>query len=239
MVELSKLCRRVGGGVDAPLLAAMVHARRGERVLELGAGCAQAAALIANRSPDLSVDALERQPELVAEGRQRLKQLGLDGRVRLMEGDLRQRDPQLAWGAYDHVLFNPPFFHPATHRRPPDPIRAAARMALHGDLSDFCQAAADALLPTGQGVLIHRPEMWREIQKALQLVGLSASGWVPVVASPQHAEPSLLLVCFTKQDDVEKQSYEPLVLRDRGGEESLQLQRILRGEVYDPTLNGQ
>ena len=69
------------------IVALMIEAaaiRRGDRVLEVGAGSGYAAAVIGRIAG--SVVAIERQPELVAIARERLARLGYDN-VRIVEGD--------------------------------------------------------------------------------------------------------------------------------------------------------
>src|SRR2546427_736999 len=69
----------------------------------------------------------------------------LSGRVTLHHQDLR------AWsdGTFDLVTGSPPYLAVAQGVRPRHPQKAAARFELHGDVYDYCQAAARSLAAQG------------------------------------------------------------------------------------------
>ncbi|ABK45771.1 O-methyltransferase-like protein [Magnetococcus marinus MC-1] len=154
MVELTGVCRRTGGGPEPALLARVVAGLPGRRFLELGAGCGQASVRLAGLREGCVIDALERQLVLVEEARLLVARYGVA--VRVIAGDLRDWRGLLGGGCYDGVFFNPPYFEAGAHREPRDPLRAAARMTLHGGLDAFCAAAYGLVRVGGWVVVVYR-----------------------------------------------------------------------------------
>jgi tRNA1(Val) A37 N6-methylase TrmN6 len=84
---------------------------------------------------------------------------GLAERVTLYHQDLRD------WpgGAFDLVTASPPYIPVGHGIQPQHPQKAAARFELHGDIFDYCQAAARSLAAQGMFCFCHaaddtRPE---------------------------------------------------------------------------------
>ncbi|MEG3638692.1 methyltransferase [Magnetococcus sp. PR-3] len=171
MVELTEICRRTGGGPEPGMLAALMAGMPGRRYLELGAGCAQASITLAHLNTECEIDAVERQAVLVEEAQKLIDHHQVA--VQMVRADLRQLTPVLARQAYDGVFFNPPYFEAGKHRPPQDPIRAAARLTLHGDLHDFCLCACEMVKCGGWVVMIHRMEQVEVCAKVLADVGLT------------------------------------------------------------------
>jgi tRNA1Val (adenine37-N6)-methyltransferase len=78
---------------------------------------------------------LDIQPAWIDRARQSAARSGLDAQLDFVQGDLRTAAP----GGFDLALCNPPYFPVGAGPLPADPLKAAARHALFGDL--------DALLP--------------------------------------------------------------------------------------------
>ncbi|GAB0058952.1 tRNA1(Val) (adenine(37)-N6)-methyltransferase [Candidatus Magnetaquicoccaceae bacterium FCR-1] len=191
------LCRRVGGGIEAGLLAGEVGVEAGERVAELGCGCGEVAVRLALAHPSIRVDGLEIQPELCTEARHLVERHALTERVRVVEGDVRDPPPDMAPGGYDRVVCNPPFFALGAGRLPPERSRAMARFEQTGGLGDFLRCGALLLRAGGVMTLMHRPERLVELLTGGVARGLNPERLVPVHADPAR-EAILLLVGLRK-----------------------------------------
>ena len=84
----------------------------------------------------------------------------LTARARLHRQDLR------GWpgGSFDLVTASPPYLPPTRGIRPQHPQKAAARFELHGDIFDYCDAAARSLSDTGVFCFCHAADDPRPLQ---------------------------------------------------------------------------
>ncbi|MGH8056351.1 MAG: tRNA1(Val) (adenine(37)-N6)-methyltransferase [Candidatus Entotheonellia bacterium] len=134
---------------------------------------------------------------------------GLAGRVRLQLQDLRR------WpgGAFDLVTGSPPYLPVARGVRPRHAQKAAARFELHGDVFDYCCAAARSLTDTGVFCFCHaaddpRPEL------AIARAGLTLVCRQAVYFRANLSPRIALLTCAWQGERVDPP---PLVIRDHNG----------------------
>lgn len=131
-------------------------------LLDLGAGVGSVGLMTLQRmSPQARLTSLEVQQVSAALLRRTVAYNGLQERVQPICGDLRRQD--LLSGCFDLITANPPYLPEGRAVRSPHPQRAAARLELHGDVSDYCRAAALHLAPRGRFCFCHaaadpRPE---------------------------------------------------------------------------------
>ncbi|MBF0153036.1 MAG: methyltransferase [Magnetococcales bacterium] len=191
------VCRRTGGTVESQLLAAMIEATPGERLAELGAGCAATSLIVADRSPGIHLDALELQPLLVQHAQENVIRNNLTATLHVWCGNVRTPPADMPPGGYQQVFFNPPFFRPDAGRLPPDPVRAMARFEIAATWIDFVACAKHLLAPGGHCHMVHRPERWPEIPGVLSRHGLTP--WRLFRVHPRPALPvALVLISATK-----------------------------------------
>ena len=132
------------------------------RILDLGAGVGALGLMVLLRAPvGAHLTSVEVQPQSALLLRKTLAWNGLQDRAEVVEGDLRQEPGTGA--RYDLVLANPPYLPEGSALRSPHPQRAAARLELHGDIFDYCRAAARHLDQEGSFCFCHpaadqRPE---------------------------------------------------------------------------------
>jgi tRNA1(Val) A37 N6-methylase TrmN6 len=159
---------------DAVMLAAAVPAKRGQRVLELGAGSGVGMLCLAARVAGIAIDGIEIQPALVALCARNIAANGLDQRLHVAEGDIRRRVAGIQPNSYDQVFANPPYFDSARHRASPHAGRATARSESgEADLPQWIAAMLRHAKPGGRLTLIHKAERLADI---LQALGSKAGG---------------------------------------------------------------
>ncbi|MBF0175914.1 MAG: methyltransferase [Magnetococcales bacterium] len=231
------LCRRTGASVDSRLLAALVQATPGERLAELGAGCAAASLVVADRSPGVLVDALELQPVLVQLARENIQRNNLAATIQPWAGDVRRPPPVISSGSYHQVFFNPPYFRPGEGRLSPDPVRSQARCEMTATLQDFVLCAADLLCPGGQCHVVHRPERWAEMAATLAHNGLTPWRLFRVHPRPNHPVALILVTACktTPHHTIPPLLDTPLFLDGASGEESLSQQLFAGRPLGDTT----
>src|SRR5512136_2560356 len=95
--------------IDSVLLAHFVEPKKGERILELGAGSGVISLLLAFRNPGVRVTGLELQADLADMAGRSISTNCLVGRVNIIQGDVRNIAEFLESRSKDVVVFNPPY----------------------------------------------------------------------------------------------------------------------------------
>ena len=158
--------------VDSILLARFAHARRRDRVLELGAGCGVVAAIIAKLHIPLEVTALEIQPGLAQLCAANAAMNSLDS-MRTICADLRARSISgIESGAYDIVVANPPYHEPKTGRESPNDSRRIARGGEGANVEEFVRAAGRYLREGGRAYFVFSAYRCADIIAAMRAAGL-------------------------------------------------------------------
>ena len=151
-------------GADPVFLAASVPANPGETVLELGCGVATALLCLNARVSGLTLTGVERDPALAQLARENSASAGAAAHIH--EADIAKMPPELTAQAFDHVLFNPPFFDRRTGSMSPNDAREAGRGTLT-EIKIWADTALRRLRPRGVLTMIHRVERLPETLGAL------------------------------------------------------------------------
>jgi tRNA1Val (adenine37-N6)-methyltransferase len=133
----------------------------------------------------------------------------LEKRVELQRTDLR------TWkgGRYQLITGSPPYLPIADGTPSRHPQKAAARFELHGDVFDYCRAAARALAERGAFCFCHSARDTRP-EQAIADSGLRLLHRRDVYFRAQHPP---MIALFTCAWEGERHDVPPLFLRDDGG----------------------
>jgi len=180
------------------------------RLLDLGSGLGSVGLLVLWKLPTTGhLTMVEVQAVSHALACRTVAYNDLTGRVTLYHQDLR------TWsgGTFDLVTGSPPYLAVAQGVHPQHPQKAAARFELHGDVYDYCQAAARSLAAHGVFCFCHaaddpRPEL------AIARAGLTLVCWQQVYF---RASLPPRMVLFTCAWEGTRADPSPLVIRDRQG----------------------
>ena len=214
-------------GIDPVFLAAAAPLRPGGLALDLGCGVAAAALCLARRQPSLRVLGLELQTALAELGATNAALNHLAERVRILQGDLLRPPPEVAFGAFDLVLANPPF-HLAGHASVPvDVSRARGHMEGEADLAAWIDRGLSFASARGVLVMIHKPERLGEILAGLE----GRAGAIAIFPLwPSGDQPARrILVRAIKGSAAATTLHPGLVLHDADGRYSLEAEAVLRG----------
>jgi tRNA1(Val) A37 N6-methylase TrmN6 len=148
-------------GSDAVWLQAAVPAKKGESVLDAGAGVGVAGLCLLSRVPGTRVTAVEIDSGLCALAQANAERNGLAGRFNAIEVDLSAQGKSLhakGLGAesYDHVMANPPYHAEGSVRTAPE--RASAHVMNKGGLEAWLRFLVRMMAAKGTLTLIHLPE---------------------------------------------------------------------------------
>ena len=183
---------------------------KARRLLDLGAGIGSVGLLALWKLPvGAALTMVEVQEISHALARRTVLDNGLSGRVSLHHADLR------GWpgGSYDLVTASPPYLALARGVRPRHAQKAAARFELHGDVFDYCNAAARSLAASGVFCFCHLADDSRP-ERAIANAGLTLAARQLVYF--RLALPPRLAV-FTCVWRGERTDPPPLAIRDREG----------------------
>lgn len=193
-------------GIEPVLLAAMVPARAGERVVEGGTGSGAALLCLARRVPGVLGLGVEIDPEQAGQARANIVANGFEG-LSVLTGDLRTLAVE---GRFDHAMANPPWHDPGSTvsgdaarevaRRAPDGLFLAWAQALvallrhRGTLSLVSSTASlsaclSAMTAAGCGSHVLLP-LWPRVGRAAKLVLLQG---VRGGRGPSRVLPGLVL----------------------------------------------
>jgi tRNA1Val (adenine37-N6)-methyltransferase len=223
--------------VDPFLLAGWCTPRRGERILDLGAGVGVIGLLLARRCPTVRVIGIELNGALARHAEANARANALDTRFLMVRGDLREAPRFLPPEHFHRVVANPPFRRPGSGAAPPDPGRAGARLESTFSLSDLARTASALLRSSGVLDVVHLPERLPELWLALAASGLEPK-LLRLVAPFDNAAPRLCLVSATKGARPGLRVLPQLVLHRPGGGLSDQTLELLGSRMADGIEEG-
>ena len=215
-VKLLQPTKGVKASVDGLLLTRFIKPSPEWRVADLGCGNGLVGLLLAKENPWCSLLGVEIQSELIKQARQSARMNDLDN-IHFLQADLRNCPWKDSLERFDMVLANPPYRKVGTGRISPDPVRAAARHEIHGDVSDFARSASALLRDGGASTWVYLAERFGDLLKVVKEAGME-----PVrtrfVISRKGEEPSLFLLEALKGEGLGKvYEEEPLILYEKGG----------------------
>lgn len=180
--RLRQPLRGYRAGLDAALLAAVVEAGPGERVLEAGCGAGGALVQAALRNPGAAFVGVERDGAALALARSNLALNDLEARARALPGDVGAGFRALGLERFDAAFANPPFFDDPAALRAPSPERRGAWMADDG-LAAWCAFLLAAVRDGGRVTMVHRADRLADL-----LAGLGAKAG-SLAVRPVHPFP--------------------------------------------------
>ena len=203
----------------------MTHAPdRVRSLLDLGTGIGSVGLTLAWRFEEATLTAIEVQPGSFGLLLANAWANGVEARVRAIHGDLRTSLPP---GEFDLVSGSPPYFDVKAGIVSADPQRAAARFELHGDVGDYCRAAASAIARGGRFVFCFPAGQRGRAEAACRAAG------IPILASrdviPRHGVIPLisLFVCSRPDESPGAPLLEPpFVVRDENGDHTAEMHQV-------------
>ncbi len=113
--------------IDPLILAAHIHPRGNETVMDLGCGCGIISLILARRYPDLKITGIEIQEELYTFARQNVIANGFEKKIHVLHEDIRTLQLSETDTGADIIVSNPPYKKLGTGRVNPDSQKAMAR----------------------------------------------------------------------------------------------------------------
>lgn len=190
---LNVLQPKVGyrAATDPVFLAASIPARAGQSVLELGCGVGVAMLCLGHRIPGLKITGLEIQADYAELARQNAQANNIDAHI--ITADFTEMPRDLREQAFDHVLFNPPFYDALKVSAPENPGKSQAHVTMLG-IEDWIVAGLKRLKPKGRLTFIHRTEI---LPQALGVLARLAGDITvkPLTSRPNQSAKRVIVTC--------------------------------------------
>jgi tRNA1Val (adenine37-N6)-methyltransferase len=197
--------------VDAVLLSRFVKIRKGEKVIDLGTGCAILPLLLSQTTKARFFLGVEIQQELAELAERNVILNHLEDRISILHGDFLKLKDSFTRDSFDVVVSNPPYRQYRTGRLNPSMRKAIARHEIKGTLTDLISIASYLLRSKGRAYLIF--PAWRTVDL---LIGLRKEKLEPKrmqFVHPRIAEEAkFVLVESIKESGVELELMKPLIL---------------------------
>jgi tRNA1Val (adenine37-N6)-methyltransferase len=154
-------------GTDGVLLGAWVGLQSTSRALDIGTGCGLIALMMAQRDPNVQIDAIEVLVEDAQQASENVKASRWSERITVHQGSIQQFDNLRK---YDLIVSNPPFF--TKSMLPPKPGRASVRHTKSLSHEELLEAVNRLLQPLGRFGIILPSTGFESFTKQAEKTGL-------------------------------------------------------------------
>lgn len=156
--------------IDAILVSEFVTIKKGDTVVDLGAGCGIIPLVLLLTKPVGYAVGLEIQASLAYQCARNAIMNGFSNKMGVVIGDMRH--PPLSATSADVVVCNPPYRKKDSGRINPDPRRAIAKHEIMASLEDVLHAARSILRPKGRFTIIYPAERIADLIIRLKKFGM-------------------------------------------------------------------
>lgn len=212
-------------GIDSLLLADFLELKRGERVLEIGAGTGIISFTLLLRFPHSKIYLLEIDPLCVSAISCGISANSFEERAFLIRGDALKAP--FKSGVWDVIFANPPYFKEGTGRASPKELRNLARRERTLNLDSLLETCSKLLKNGGRLYLIFTALRFAELIYKLKTFQLEPKV-IRLVHSYPEERAKLVLIKAIKGAKEEVLVERPLYIYEtKGGDYSEEVRKIL------------
>ena len=193
-----------------------------QRLLDLGSGIGSVGLSVLWRYPEASMTAIEVQAVSFSLLRENVRANNLESRVTAVHGDLRHLQSRIR---FDLITGSPPYFDVRDGIVSADSQRAAARFELHGDVNDYCAAAARSLAPGGRFIFCFPTPQAARAKAACERARLHLLAMRDVVPRASLAPLFSLFACALGAGSAAVVE-PPLLVRDAAGVRTAEMEAV-------------
>ncbi len=179
--------------IDAILLAAAVHPKPGEVVMDLGTGCGVVPILMAYRHPDTNFVGVELQEALARLAVRNVAANQMQKRVEIHHQDMRTLQPGVIESPVDWIVSNPPYRSANSGRMNPNRQRAVARHEIHLRLRDLMSVCRRFLKTGGRFAIIYPAQRMVDLFGEMRSAGIEPK-WLQSIHSRAGETAKLAVV---------------------------------------------
>ena len=217
--------------VDSLLLAHFVTLKRGDGVVELGAGSGVIAMILALRFAEVIIAEVEIQRELADIAGRNIELNGLQDRIRVYPGDVKGIEELFDPQSFDVAVFNPPYRRLNSGRINPDLQKAVARHEIRGTIDDFLVSARYLLKDSGRVYVIYPAARGVHLIARMRENGMEPKR-LRIVYSSNLSEAAFILADGVKGAGEELEIMPPLFIYGDDGRYSEEMDEIFRGTSF-------
>lgn len=209
-----KVIQKIDGphfSLDAILLARFAKVKKGETVIDLGAGSGIISLIIALETEAEKVIGIEIQDELADIARRNVKLNSLEDKVDIITEDLKLIHKKIQSGFFDVVVSNPPYRLAGSGRINPNPLKAISRHEIKCSLDDVLKATSYLLKNKGRAVYVYRPDRIVDIISGCRYYNLEPKR-IQFVHPGINNEANLVLIEAVKNGKKESKVLSPLIV---------------------------
>jgi tRNA1Val (adenine37-N6)-methyltransferase len=221
--------------IDSLLLAHFIMLKRGDRVIDLGAGSGIISLVLAYRFKSVRIVGVEIQEELVDMARRSVAYNNLESRIDIRHGDARHIKKICEPQSFSVAVFNPPYRKLNSGRMNPDQERAIARHEIAGSLENFLGAARYVMKDGGTVFAIYPARRGAELFYQMRKNRLEPKN-IRMVHSHASSHAEFILVEGIKRGGEELTVGPPLFIYGDDGSYSAETKGIFR-EIATPDGN--
>jgi len=192
-VEVSQSSEGYRFSIDAILLAAAVHPKPGEVVMDMGTGCGVIPILLAYRNRHVHFLGIELQEALAKLAAQNVAANHMQDRIGIHHQDLRYLKSETVDGPVDWIVSNPPYRSANSGRLNPNSERAVARHEIHMQLADLMAACRRFLKTGGRFAVIYPAERMVDLLGEMRSAGIEPK-WMQSIHARHGESAKLVLV---------------------------------------------
>ncbi len=216
--------------IDAVLVAHFAEVRKGDRVLDLGAGCGVIMLILLYRWQEWlkEIVGIEVQESLADLAARNLEANGFEGMGRILKGDIKNILDLVAAESFDAIVCNPPFYQSGSGRQSGNTEAKLARHQCLATLDDFLQASAAAIRNRGSVYCIYPAEQVAQFFGLANRYRLEVKKLQFVYGYPQdEGDARLVLIHCLKNGGPGTKVLPPFfVYREKNGAFSPQMQKL-------------
>lgn len=179
--------------IDAVLLAAAVHPKPGDVVVDMGTGCGVVPILLAFRYPQVRFIGIELQSSLARLAQQNVSANHMEDQIRILHQDMRRIHQDAIQGPVEWIVSNPPYRPANSGRMNPHTERAVARHEIHLRLHELMQVSRRVLKTGGRITVIYPAERLADLFREMRTAGIEPK-WMQSVHSRNEDDAKLVLV---------------------------------------------
>lgn len=209
-----KVIQKIDGphfSLDAILLARFAKAKKGESVVDLGAGIGIVSLIIASETETEKVMGIEIQSELADIARRNVKLNSLEEKIEIFTEDLKLIHEKFQAGYFDLVVSNPPYRLVGSGRINPNPLKAISRHEIKCSLDDILKTTNYLLKNKGRAVYVYRPDRTVDIISGCRHYSLEPKR-IQFVYPGIDSEANLVLIEAVKNGKKESKILSPLIV---------------------------
>ena len=213
--------------IDAVLLAAAVHPKPDDTVVDLGTGCGIIPLILAYRYPAIRIFGVEVQKELAALAQKNVADNGFEDRIQILHMDMKKLTIHSFPNVVDLVVCNPPYRKAHSGRINPNRQRARARHEISITLPELILTARKILEKSGKFMMIYPIHRLTDVITTLRSGDLEPK-FIRNIHSQANTEAKLLLIEAARGGRSGLKVADPLYIYNADGTYTEAVQRMFQ-----------